>query len=375
MTSESPLNLLRGAYAAARSGRRDEAAGLADRFSAAAAAEIAGSAGRKGEYATSSRLAALLDPAHPNESALFAIGPLQNLYTAMEEWELAALKGEDVCALAELLAPNTRATAGDYTMLADALERRGEPERALQATETAIRHMKESGEWAEFAGIYEQRIEHLRRLCGLLDEDSAESDRAFWGDVRSICVRHLQKMIRHFESHGAAHMDFARPRYEQLIEDEVIDQVIAAARRLLHENPEGVVLPVPVASRGDWRIVLSVLPTSDDALVIASCPDLSFENLARLARAEFRKLPDWKALDFAHWILALDQPDSATAHLHTHWSLFSHVRWIEAAGGAKTVKMPPSIVAESLLRTPTGALRMELFQEDVDLWVKEDEEK
>lgn len=92
------------------------------------------------------------------------IAPLVNFYQAVEEWELAALKSKDVCALAEKLCPDTSETAGDYTHLATALEHLGSHADAISALENAERHLRGAGVWESYADGYKQRLAHLRQL-------------------------------------------------------------------------------------------------------------------------------------------------------------------------------------------------------------------
>lgn len=368
MTSDSPLKMFRCARTAAQEGRRDEALRHADAYSAAAVSQLLHTGGFANVPGPPSPGPfAIVDGDSPASSQLLIVAPIQNLYMAMGEWELAALKGADVCALAEASAPNTTATAGDYSLLADALERKGDPAGALHATETAVRHLKGAGAYDEYADSYERRLQKLRQLCEGAAASSDEEER-FWRNVRGLCVGHVQRMIRYFDSHGANRMEFARPRFEQLVSDEVTDQVLSAARALLAENPDGRIVPVPVVMAGSWLVVLSVLPSAQDKDFLAACPEKSYPKLAKVVREQFRHTDGWTRCDFAHWILLLEQPDAASIHLHTHWSLFAHLKWLADCEDSARPVFPPSIVPADLLGDAAGPLYHELLRQDVEAW-------
>jgi hypothetical protein len=89
-----------------------------------------------------------------------------------------------------------------------------------------------------------------------------------------------------------------------------------------------------------------------------------------LVREQFRQTNGWTVHDLAHWILLLEKPDAASIHLHTHWGLFAHLRWINASEDPTGPVFPPSIVPADLLRDAAGALYHELLRSDLMVWEK-----
>jgi tetratricopeptide (TPR) repeat protein len=93
---------------------------------------------------------------------LMILGAMGNVYLALEKWELAVLKFEDVCRHAEKHNPGSRETAGDYYSLSQACEGLGDITGALAAMEKSKVHLQKAGKWEEFRKGYEERISRLR---------------------------------------------------------------------------------------------------------------------------------------------------------------------------------------------------------------------
>jgi len=85
------------------------------------------------------------------------------LYARAGELEVAVMKFEDVCRHAERCDPNTTETAGDYSSLAEVLERLGRLSEALKAWDASARHLQGAGVWDRYRAGYEKRSDDLRR--------------------------------------------------------------------------------------------------------------------------------------------------------------------------------------------------------------------
>lgn len=101
--------------------------------------------------------------ATPNER-LQLLAATGDLYVELEEWELAALKYENICALAEKTDPYTTQTSGDYFVLANIREKTRDYVGAIKAMEKAIEHMKPTAEWEKYEKNYYKALYRLNDL-------------------------------------------------------------------------------------------------------------------------------------------------------------------------------------------------------------------
>lgn len=84
------------------------------------------------------------------------------LYARAGELEVAAMKFEDVCRHAERCDPDTTETAGDYSSLAEVLERLGRFREALKALDASARHLQGASVWERYRAGCEKRSADLR---------------------------------------------------------------------------------------------------------------------------------------------------------------------------------------------------------------------
>jgi len=141
--SLSTLGILAEAQNAMGRGDRSAARALVDRYAAEAASGF--------------------ETADP-EGLLMIVAPAAIVYERFGEWELAALKWRDVCALAEKVSPDTGATAGDYEGLARALTALNDYDGAIAALESSARHLRGAGEGEKRRAALERELARLRGL-------------------------------------------------------------------------------------------------------------------------------------------------------------------------------------------------------------------
>ena len=100
-------------------------------------------------------------------------------------------------------------------------------------------------------------------------------------------------------------MEWAAPRYENLVTPAAMDGLLKRARERLAETARAwSVEPVSVGLVDSWYIMVSVYPSSSDQDFVSACPRRSYEALAEQVRARLRTtVPAWDRLDFAHWLL------------------------------------------------------------------------
>ncbi|MEW6386985.1 MAG: hypothetical protein AB1491_05650 [Thermodesulfobacteriota bacterium] len=101
--------------------------------------------------------------ANPTEW-LEMMGVVAKIYQMVGEWELAALKFEDLCDFAEKHHPHSTEIAGDYYSLSKAREKLGDFQGALNAMEKSTLHLKASGQWTRYQTSYDERISMLQKL-------------------------------------------------------------------------------------------------------------------------------------------------------------------------------------------------------------------
>ena len=92
-------------------------------------------------------------------TVLSAVG---GVYEQVGERDKAITYLQGACACAEKVAPETAATAGDYSTLAEMLANRGRLKEAITAFESAIRHLKACGEWERYKESYERFLARLK---------------------------------------------------------------------------------------------------------------------------------------------------------------------------------------------------------------------
>jgi tetratricopeptide (TPR) repeat protein len=105
------------------------------------------------------------DLANPEEW-LSLTAAVADLYRAVGEWGLAALKLEEVCEYAEKHHPGSTETAGDYTGLAEVLEKSGDLQGALAAIERSREHLEAAGTYEAYRAWYEKHVARLREALG-----------------------------------------------------------------------------------------------------------------------------------------------------------------------------------------------------------------
>jgi hypothetical protein len=94
------------------------------------------------------------------------LGNAATVYEAIGMLDVAAQRMTRLCQLAEQSAPNTVATAGDYSRLALLLEKHGDVEDAIMALERSVDHLKGAGAYEQYAAGYESFFARLRSAGG-----------------------------------------------------------------------------------------------------------------------------------------------------------------------------------------------------------------
>jgi hypothetical protein len=75
--------------------------------------------------------------------------------------------------------------------------------------------------------------------------------------------------------------------------------------------------------------MVSSFPSASDSEFLKTCPKSSYEDFTHAVRRVFRTdTTGWDRLDFAHWILLVDErAGEAAVHAHTIWSYENQVLW------------------------------------------------
>ena len=109
----------------------------------------------------------------------------------------------------------------------------------------------------------------------------------YWKDLEGLCRAHVPKTIEFFRAHGAERkLEWAEPRYAELIRPEALARVIAAARAQLLAVTSGKPgPPAPVGTAGEWFVCLTVFPSAADADFLRACPAASRRSSRRVAGA------------------------------------------------------------------------------------------
>ena len=101
----------------------------------------------------------------PDEMMEF-LGNAAEVYEGLGMLDVAAQRMTRLCQLAEQSAPNTVATAGDYSRLALLLEKHGDVDDAIMALERSVDHLKSAGAYEQYASGYESLFARLRSARG-----------------------------------------------------------------------------------------------------------------------------------------------------------------------------------------------------------------
>lgn len=94
---------------------------------------------------------------------LTVLSSVARIYLQVDDIDMAINYFQEVCACAEKVAPNTSATAGDYSTFAEILANSGRLKEAIVALEAAIRHLKGCGEWERYKDSYERLLVRLKK--------------------------------------------------------------------------------------------------------------------------------------------------------------------------------------------------------------------
>lgn len=191
----------------------------------------------------------------------------------------------------------------------------------------------------------------------------------FWADVTRQCANHILNMLAIFKSQDTPYIDWVEPRFLQLATPQALTPVLAHARKALARDPtNGCIMPEPVLTSGNWHICVSVYPSDSDAAFLARCPERSYEELARGARRAFRSVPGWMGLDWAHWLLLVDEGEYVSSvHLQTLWNTDQCLAWAAQglSKGQVAVELAPEVVPLDLLKEPVLEFISGLYREDV----------
>lgn len=120
------------------------------------------------------KLSGQMSAANPTEY-LELVAAIALCYETMEEWELLALKMEDVCFLAEHISPGTDETFVDYCRLASAYDKIARTQstvskqkayflKAKQAYERGLTHADDTEQYAAFIAQIKQTVKRLDTL-------------------------------------------------------------------------------------------------------------------------------------------------------------------------------------------------------------------
>lgn len=178
---------------------------------------------------------------------------------------------------------------------------------------------------------------------------SPEAPSRFWNSVRNLCLNHIRSNVAQLKDGKWQHMDWAEERFVKLTGSALLDPVLEQAHLCLADSTNtGRVVVEPVVCSDGWYITLSVFPSARDQDFLTACPGGTVEDLVVEARAEFRKIEYWENLDFAHWMLLLDEGrKDGSVHIHTVWSLARIAEWLR--GGPPADKLSISPLAPMLM--------------------------
>ena len=335
-------------------------------------------------------------------SKLELLGNVANAYIRLEEYAIAVLKMEDVCDYAAKIDPRNIRTALDYRKLAQLRERNGDLNGAMDAIDRGIRTLEGVKGFTRSIPLYTQLDDYRSRLRAKIEElargamppalrsgngfwrrlrdlfsrrllmtsakagrDNIATDR-FWLVVRDACVNHVRTNVEQLKNEMWPHMPWAEQRYYTLVSPEQLDAMLNRAQwRLTAENGQESQAPVDfVGSAAGWHVMVSVHASARDKDFLTACPGGSFEELERRARADFHKVAGWFDLDFAHWILLVDeQRRDASIHLHTMWSFAHFTQWL-GAGEPSQSRAAPVLAALNLMGCEPREFLFELLSQD-----------
>ena len=172
----------------------------------------------------------------------------------------------------------------------------------------------------------------------------------YWNDLEGLCRAHVPKTIEFFRAHGAERkLEWAEPRYAELIRPEALARVIAAARAQLPAATSGQPgPPAPVGTAGEWFVCLTVFPSAADADFLRACPG-GIEAFLASCRRRFHLVDGWQDLHYAQWILLVDAARcGGSVHLFTQWSARVELEWI-AQMHDNLIEGAPTILPMDLL--------------------------
>ena len=199
---------------------------------------------------------------------------------------------------------------------------------------------------------------------------SISPEERLWAGVQTLCGQHIDRMVALFRSRGWPRMDWAEPRLRALARPDMLNDVIIQARQALHDFRFTGSIAVRSAGVVDsWLIMVSSFPSASDSEFLKACPKASYADFAHAVRRVFRSNTEgWDRLDFAHWILLVDERVGDVAvHAHTVWNYQSQISW--ACEGLREKKLIPApvIVPEELFLEHSRIREMadQMLREDI----------
>ena len=203
---------------------------------------------------------------------------------------------------------------------------------------------------------------------------SALHAQEFWEAVRSNCGQHVDRMIDLFRGNNWPRMDWAEPRFRALVTAQTLNEVTTQAQQSLKDIRSGGGIGVRSAGVVDsWLIMVSAFPSASDSDFLKACKNSSYDNFAQSVRSEFRThTQGWECLDFAHWILLVDQQaDEVAIHLHTIWNVVEALNWIvPQPDGKPPALIPAPVIVPIELAADAESMVSQMWRDDIAAYRK-----
>lgn len=174
----------------------------------------------------------------------------------------------------------------------------------------------------------------------------------YWADVKTLCSGHISNTLEYFRAHNPPRLDWAEKAYASLTYESAVNRLVESARQMVETGCcTWAEMPVMLGVFDHWSTWLTVASTASDAEFLKHCPEGRVEPFLEACARHFRQRePDWQSLNYAQWILLLDQPQNdASIHLFTMWSIDNQTKWLMEKEG-RVVRLAPAIVPTGLIR-------------------------